>query len=83
MPLSVSVISTHPDRPCVMSYTSDYTMSILDSETRDKHGDGDDDDDELVTCFPMNKEMSCLEKRNSFSKPYGGLVDKVYIQNWW
>ena len=78
MPISVTVISTHPDRHCVMSYTSDYTMSILDTETGDKTGD---DDDELVTYFPMNKEMSSLEKRNSFSKPCGGLVDKVYIQN--
>ena len=76
MPISVTVISTHPDRHCVMSYTSDYTMSILDTETGDKHGD-----DELVTYFPMKKEMSCLEKRNSFSKPCGGLVEKVYIQN--
>ena len=79
MPTSVAVISTHPDRRCVMSYTSDYTMSILDTETGDKQADVDDD--ELVTYFPMNKEMSCLEKRNSFSKPCGGLVEKVYIQN--
>ena len=62
MPTSVAVISSHQDRRCVMSYTSDYTMSILDTETGDKHDD--DGDDELVTYFPMNKEMSCLEKRN-------------------